>query len=350
MSDLNGQVRRSDDAAPRKTIYDIAGLSGVSPATVSRYLNNSSAVSAPLRQRIAQAITQLDFRPNPMARALANRRTGIVALAVPSIDNPRWPEVARGLETRLTEAGYNLVLINLGDGRERELRGLEQVSRIRAEALAVAMLTYQEGDFARLQREGVQIAILSNDIESDMLDAILPDRVAGVRLAVEHLALLGHRRIALVDRPDSLPGARARIDAFTAAGQVMGLDGDALHCVPIQHGTIAEGQAAASRVIAQGVTAAIASSDLVAVGLWIGLEDANVRVPRDISLVGMDDIPAAALMRTGLTTLALDRVERGRLAAELLLVRLAGHGPASRRRLAIPPRLVVRSTTAPPPA
>jgi len=75
-----------------------------------------------------------------------------------------------------------------------------------------------------------------------------------------------------------------------------------------------------------------------------------VRVPRDISLVGMDDIPAAALMRTGLTTLALDRVERGRLAAELLLVRLAGHGPASRRRLAIPPRLVVRSTTAPPPA
>lgn len=348
MPDVHEPADIVGDIAPRKTIYDIAMLSGVSPATVSRYLNNSGTVSAPLRQRIASAIARLDYRPNPVARALANRRTGIVALLVPSIDNPRWPEVARGLEMRLTEAGYSLVLINLGEGRERELRGLEQVSRIRAEAVAVAMLTYQDGDFARLQREGVQIAVLSNDIEEPMIDSVLPDRAAGVRLAVEHLAALGHRRIALVDRPGTLPGARIRIESFMEACRTCRLDVDSCTTVPSPGGAIGEGEAAAAAAIATGATAVIATSDLVAIGLWIGLEDAGVRVPHDVSLVGMDDIPAAALMRTGLTTLALDRVQRGKLAADVLIERLSGASVGGPRRLTIPPRLVVRSTTAPP--
>lgn len=335
-------------SSARKTIYDIAKRSGVSPATVSRYLNNTSNVSATFRQRIAQAIEEFDYQPSQVARALAGRRTGIVVLAVPNIDNPRWPEVARALESRLADAGLSLVLINLGPGRERELAGLDRVYRMRAEALAVSMLTYEPGDFSRLQRAGTHVVSVSNDITDPTIDAVIPDRLTAVQLAIAHLAGLGHRQIAYVDGPARLPGVRARIAAYRAARAQAGLELEPDQVIHVPEPTSPNGGAFVRDVIEAGMTAVVAANDAWAIDLWMGLEQAGLQVPRDRSIIGMDDIPAAALVRTGLTTLALDRAARGRLAADLLLERITETGPDAARQLSIPPRLVVRSSTAPP--
>jgi LacI family transcriptional regulator len=331
----------------RKTIYDIASRSGVSPATVSRYLNNTSNVSPAFRERIATVIKELDYHPSQAARALAGHRTGIVVLAVPNIDNPRWPEVARALESRLADAGLSLVLINLGTGRERELAGLQRVFRMRAEALVISMLTYEPGDFSQLQRAGTQVISVSNDIVDRDISAVLPDRRTGVQLAVQHLAGLGHQRLALIDGPARLPGVQARISAYRDACERASIALEPDLFVHMPEPTMASGDAFILNVLGTGATAVLATNDTWAIDLWMGLERLGLRVPADVSLVGMDDIPSARLVRTGLTTIALDREARGRAAADLLIERRAD-AMARPRQVLIPPRLVVRASTAPP--
>jgi len=336
----------------RTTIYDIARRSGVSPATVSRYLNGSSKVSPTFRKRIAKAIAEFDYQPSQVARALAAQRTGIVALMVPNIENPRWPEVARALEARLADAGLSLVLVLINPGadheREHELAALDRVYRMRAEALVVSMWTYEPGDFSRLQSAGTHIVSISNDIVDPTIDAVLPDRITAVHLAIMHLAELGHRRIALIDGSANTPGVRARTATFYEAASEAGLVISPELVVHIPEPAVADRRTRIQTVLETGATAAVASDDAWAIDLWMGLEEAGLMVPRDFSIVGMDDVPPAAFVRGGLTTLAIDRSARGRLAADILLERIAGRGEDAARQIVIPPHLVVRSSTAAP--
>ena len=336
--------------AGRRTIYDIAARAGVSLATVSRCLNRSGYVGAAARARIESAVRELDYQPSLAARVLAGRRSGLVVLAVPSVANPQWPEVAVALESRLGEAGLSLVVVNLSGGRPRELSALDQIRRLRPDGLAISMVDFEPGDFARLRRAGTHIVSLSRDIDDAGVDAVLPDRPRAIRLAVEHLAGLGHRRIGLLHGQGGRVAAPSRRAAYREARQRVGLADEQEIFLSVCEPSMAAGLAAAERVHRSGATAIVTSGDVVAIGLWLGLERAGLGVPRDVSIVGMDDIDAAALVRSGLTTVALDRAKRGRLIAELLVARISGACTDSPRHLLIEPRLVVRTSTAPPPS
>jgi LacI family transcriptional regulator len=332
----------------RRTIYDVAGRAGVSLGTVSRWLNASGYVGAEARARIEVAVRELDYQPSQAARALAGRRSGIVVLAVPNIANPQWPDLALAMEGRLRAEGLSLVLVNAGGGRERELDGIHQALRIRADGLAISMQDFQPGDFNRLRRAGTYVVSLSRDIADPSLDAVLPDRPAAIVLAVQHLAELGHRRIALVHGSGGKVASGSRVAAYRAAREGTGLAAEPELLIPLSEPSKTAGVAAADVVGRSGATAVVASSDDLAIGLWIGLEQAGLQVPRDCSIVGMDDIEAAALVRSGLTTVALDRAERGRLVADLLLDRISGRRTDGPCQVFLQPRLVVRASTAPP--
>jgi LacI family transcriptional regulator, galactose operon repressor len=334
----------------RQTIYDLAQRAGVSLGTVSRWLNGSGYVGAATRARIEAAARELDYQPSQAARALAGRRSGIVVLAVPSIANPQWPEVAQAMEDRLRANRLSLLLVNVGGGRQHELEGIHQALRLRADGLAISMRDFQPGDFDRLRRAGTHIVSLSRDIDDPSLDAVLPDRPAAISLAVEHLAGIGHRRIALVHGSGGPVAFRSRVAAYRTVRKRVGLASESGLFVEVPEATLPAGVAAAARLVQTGATAAVATGDALAIGLWIGLEQAGLAIPRDLSLVGMDDIEAAALVRSGLTTVALDRAERGRAVAELLLERINGTGADSPRHIFIRPQLVVRASTAPPEA
>ncbi|MCC6176038.1 MAG: LacI family DNA-binding transcriptional regulator [Chloroflexi bacterium] len=330
------------------TIYDIAERAGVSLSTVSRCLNQSGYVGAATRTRIEAAIRDLDYQPSQAARALAGQRSGIVVLAVPGIANPQWPEVAMAMEERLAEAGLSLIVAN-AIGRARELAVLDQVRRMRADGLAISATRFEPHDFDRLRRSGVHIISLSRDIDDPSLDSVLPDRPRAIMLAIEHLALLGHRRIAMVHGVGGPVAKASRIAAYRSAREWASLSDEPELLVEVAEPTMVHGERAAADVLRLGATAVVASGDFLAIGVWLGLEEAGCEIPRDVSIVGMDDIEAAALVRGGLTTVALDRHERGRLIADLLLDRIAGTASDGPRHLVVRPRLVLRHSTALPP-
>jgi LacI family transcriptional regulator len=252
------------------------------------------------------------------------------------------------MEDRLRRHGLSLLLANVGDSRAHELEAIHQALRVRADGLAISMRDFQPGDFDRLRRAGTHIISLSRDIDDPTLDAVLPDRPAAIVQAVEFLASLGHRRVALVHGSGGKVAHASRLVAYRAARERAGLGAEPELLVEVPDANQPAGLAAAPELLRSGTTAAVASGDALAIGLWIGLEQAGLTIPDDFSLIGMDDIEAAALVRSGLTTVALDRAERGRLVAEILIGRLDGSlvgGPCQRY---IRAKLVVRASTAPP--
>ncbi len=332
----------------RRTIYDVADHAGVSLATVSRYLNGSGYVGARARARIETAILELDYVPSQPARALGGRGSGLVVLGVRHLSNPRWPEVALVMEELLRARGLSLVLMSIGVDRERELAALDQALRLRADGFAVAMAHFEPGDFDRLRAAGTQVVSLAGYIADGAIDAVYPDRPRAVELAVEHLVALGHRRIALFDSTANERAMDSRVTAHAAALERAGLAVVPELVLDVDLATLLAAEEVAVRVRAAGATAVVAVGDVLAIGLWLGLERLGLRVPEDVSIIGMDDIEAAAAVRGGLTTIAFDRYEQSRLVVELLLARMDGVGPSESVHRSLEPRLVIRGSTAPP--
>jgi DNA-binding LacI/PurR family transcriptional regulator len=271
----------------------------------------------------------------------------MVVLAVPNIANPQWSEMARAMEMRLREAGLSMVLINTEGGRKHEVAALDQAHRLRADGLAISMLEFCAGDFVRLQHDGTHIVRLGGDIYDPTVDSVLTDRVTAVRHAVKHLLSLSHRRIVLLDGPTHHLSVRARVEAHTQELRAAGADTEPDLMIHLPDLTTAAGLTASEAVRQSGATAAVTANDALAIGLWMGLEEAGLEVPRDCSIVGMDNVEAAALVRGGLTTVALDRRALGRQAAEVLLERIKGLRTDAPCQIFIPSRLIIRASIAP---
>ena len=179
------------------------------------------------------------------------------------------------------------------------------------------------------------------------LDAVFPDRPRGVEIAVEHLIRLGHRRIAIFDSTANLQAMGTRVEAHVHVLEQYRLEADPCLILGVEQATMAAAGEMAEQVRDSRATAVVAIGDVLAIGLWLGLERLGVRVPEDISIVGMDDIELAASVRSGLTTIGFNRHEQARQVVDLLMARMQGSGPEGpvHRRLA--PRLLVRGSTGP---
>lgn len=329
------------------TIYDVARRAGVSPATVSRVLNGNHRVSPELRQRVLEAARALNYAPNYSARSLSSQRTATLGLLLPDIANPFFAEIARGVEDAAAEAGYTL-LIGSTDGdplREQHYVASLQAGRVDGILFAGANLgaPLLEGWLVR----GVAVGLVDRLVDEDdvPVDAVLTDNVEGGALAVRHLLNLGHTRLAVVTGPQRVRTARDRLVGAhqAAAERGVSLDPDLI----IEGNFKESGGYQAARILfsrPNPPTAIFAQNDMMALGVLRYLEEAGIRVPDEVALIGFDDIAFAALSRPALTTIAQPKYEMGRLAAQLLVERLADSQQAP-RRLVLQPRLVLRQTT-----
>jgi DNA-binding LacI/PurR family transcriptional regulator len=338
----------SGDPRPARppTIVDVAGRAGVSKSLVSRVMRGERAVSASSRDAVIAAAESLGYRPNAVARSLVQRRTFNVGVMISDLHNVFFAEVLDGLDLAATAGGYRILITTGNRERDAEAQALEQLLQLRADGIVLAGARLPPEVVAAAARS-VPVAVVGSNFPLTEVDVVVNDDVRGGELAVEHLAGLGHVCIAMIDGGEGA-GAGDRRAGYESAMRRLGLG---LHMrVESADFTEAGGREGIRRLLGSGPrpTAVFASNDLAAVGALNAVEEAGYEVPGDVSLVGYDNTALAALRHISLTTINQPRQRIGELAMAALLRRIE-HPTARARRQVLPPDLVVRATTAPPP-
>jgi LacI family transcriptional regulator len=330
------------------TIRDVARLAGVAPITVSRVINNSGYISQETRERVLQAVRQLGYVPNTLARSLRSRQTGMLALVITDVTNPFFTTLARGVEDAASQAGFSVILCNTDENEEKQDRYLHALLQKRVDGvlLVPARLSSQPVQFIRSQNTPVVVA--DRRIPNNEADVVRCDSEDGARQLVRMLAGLGHRRIALLCGPRDVSTAEDRAAGYRRGLAEAGLD---LSEQASFHGafTQASGYEMACRALAfdPKPTALFAANNFIAIGALKALQDAGVRVPGEISLVGFDDLPEALVTFPFLTVAAQPAYPMGQKATRLLLERIAGNGPQGYQEVILPVELVERQSTGP---
>ena len=327
------------------TLQDVAALAQVSHQTVSRVVNGAGNVRPATAERVRAAIAQLDYRQNLSARALAAGRSGLVGAVIFGSNQFGPQQVLLSIDRAARAAGYRVAVRTAHDLVEDEVRGcVDELLQYGVEAILLiaahdSMLSVLESSTSR-----VPMVVLAGDEVQGGLSIGIDNR-GGARLATRHLLDLGHRAVVHVGGPGGWTETSLREqgwrDELEAAGLV---------APPVRlHGdwSAASGYAAAAGLPPE-TTAVFVANDQMALGLVAALTEAGRDVPADVSVVGFDDLPEAAYLRPPLTTVRQDFAELGRRAMDLLTGLL--RDGAAEETLAVPCELVVRSSTAPPPA
>ena len=325
------------------TIYDIARLAEVNPSTVSRALSQPGRINVKTEERIRAAAKELDYRVNPIARALPTGRTNTLGLVVADITNPMIFGIVRGAEHAAADAGYTLIVAESQESGEREATAVERVLPS-VDGLVLATTRLGDAQISSIA-ERKPIVVINRAVEG--LTSILPDVERGVGQLVTHLADLGHRSVAYLSGPDTSWISARRWEALLEAAPQRGMT-----IVEIGPGlpTLDGGTAAISRVVASGVTAVVAFNDLMAIGLLRAAVERGIAVPSGLSIAGFDDIFGSDFTTPGITTVRTPLAEAGERAVRHLLGRVAATetNPAPEQSGLLPTDLVVRGSTGSP--
>jgi DNA-binding LacI/PurR family transcriptional regulator len=318
------------------TLHDVARESGVAVSTVSRALSNPDRVSESTRAHVQSVAELLGYRPNRIAQALPSGRTQMLGLLVADITNPHNFGLVRGAEAQARAAGYTLVIGDTQESPELERVHADRLGSV-VEGFVLAGSRLPEQALLELQRRGP--VVLFNR-EAPGFSSVVTDSVGGSRQIVEHLYAFGHRRLAYLAGPPTAWTDAQRSQALT--GVAAELRVTLVRCGPFAP-TLESGSAAADIGLATGATALIAFNDLLAIGVLQRLERRAISVPRQVSVVGYDDIFGADFCHPALTTVASPVEQAGRDLIDLLLGRRGAQSERQQITLAAPLR--VRDST-----
>jgi DNA-binding LacI/PurR family transcriptional regulator len=346
-SDATTETRRPDAGAARTPVMaDVARLAGVSHQTVSRVLHDSPNVRAQTRERVLAAMRSLEYRPNSVARALVTGRTRTVGVV--SFDTTLYGPASTllAIEQAAHDAGYFVSIVSLRVvDRESVLNGLRRLREHGADGAVVIAPQESAVDALRNLPAGLPVVVAEAGPD-DALPVVAVDQFAGGRAATRHLLALGHRTVWHVAGPSDWLEAKERMAGWRAELDDAGADAPA----PLRGDwSPASGYALGRRLVAADVTAVFVGNDQMALGLLRAFHEAGRDVPRDCSVLGFDDIPESAYFTPPLTTVRQDFGEVGRRSVHTLLGAIQGAGQDPRREI-VAPQLVVRASTAPPPA
>jgi LacI family transcriptional regulator len=330
-------------AASRVTIAQVASRAGVSATTVSHVLSGKRVVGAATRGTVMDAIRDLGYRPNVVARNLRTRQSHMIAVVIPDITNPFYAVLARGLADAVDAAGYGTYVCNTDGVHERETKFFQDVMDRGVDGIVFASgETASQVTFGPADHQTPLICI-GEHLDHPLCDAVIPDDGAGSRVAGEFLTSRGYSRIAMIQGP--LKYGANRTNGFRAAMQA------ARHKLPAERmvrgdWTRASGYQAMTTLMSlpQRPDAVFCANDLMAIGALDRAHELGLDVPGDVAIVGFDDVDAATIVTPQLTTVRNPSYEAGGTAGDLLLSRMAGRYTGTGRTVVLPCPLVPRGS------
>lgn len=327
---------------------DVAQLAGVAPITVSRVINDSGYVSDGVRQRVQQAIDELNYVPNRLGPSMRSKRSNTIGLIVTDITNPFWTTIVRGVEDAAYRAGYHLFLCNSDESPDKELEYTELLLARQVDGFLIAPA---ETDFKSLdviQTQNKAVVLLDRHIEHTDIDVVRGDSERGAYVLTKHLLDLNHKNITLLNGPKTVSTSVDRELGYRRAME----DAKLTEYINVFWGEFTQdsGYLLALEALQNKprATALIAANNFIAIGAIRVLDNFGLKIPQDISLVVFDDLPEAIAVRPFLTAVAQPAYEMGLLAANTLFERLKDPEQAKLQNIVLPFELKIRASSGPP--
>jgi LacI family transcriptional regulator len=307
------------------TIREVAEWAGVSTMTVSRVVNESHRVQPKTRVKVEQAIKDLGYIPNGLARGLSSQKTGVVALLVPDVANPFFTKLVRGAENVAWHNGYRTILCNTENDLNREKAYLDDMLAQRVEGLIIAPTSDKsKRQLSSLEKHKVPIVLVDRSLDGVDYDSVQGDNQAGAFRLVKHLITLGHNRIAMLSGPLDISTSRDRLKGYRQALEEANLTYDPSLVIQTEVDSKGGYQAARKLIeFKERPTAVFSVNNLAAVGVIQAFREVGLEVPDDMALVCFDDIDFASIICPFLTVMAQPAESFGTIALQLLLGRIS---------------------------
>ena len=318
------------------TIRDIAEASGVSPATVSRYLNGRIKVRDETRRRIDEAVRELDYRPNYLARSLVLKETKTLGVVIPDILNPFFAGFARGAEDEAWESGLSVILCNSDNRRDKEQAYLKWLEYKQVDGIVLVSTGLSSGHLQEILARGIRMLVAGRRIEGLAADRLVIDNLKGARELTRHLLGLGHTRIAVIKVARHVSTTHERIKGYEQALAEAGQEAAVAARATAREFRYEDGYAAMEELLGrrrgsgrEAFTAVFALNDLMAIGAVNAIQSQGLTVPDDIAVVGFDGLRWGTWIRPRLTTYSVSPYNYGRRSCRMLLRRIGASGEKS---------------------
>jgi LacI family transcriptional regulator len=333
----------------KTTIVDISKAADVSPTTVSLALNNNPRISSETRKKILRIAKSLNYQPNLVARNLVGKKSHTLGLIITTILNPFYPELAKGIEDKAMELGYNIILCSTNYDLKLERYSIDILRSKGVDGIIFSSVEVNDFNIRPLIEDHFPFVLVNRRIHNRLLDKkldyVVQDNVSGGYLAVEHLLKLGHRRIGVITGGLNVSTAVERTDGAKKALKDWGIkfEPDLLIECTFSKELAYE---ATRRFISmrKPPTAIFAENDFMAVGAREALLEAGLRIPKDIALVGFDDISIAALKGVELTTINSRKYEMGSMGLQILIEKIEDREASMVNQIILQPELVIRKS------
>jgi LacI family transcriptional regulator len=336
---------RNRSLSQRPTIHEVARLADVSPATVSRVLNDDPRVGSDYRERVVTAVQQLSYQPNRLARNLRKQRSGAIALVVPDITNVHFSEMIRTVEAEAYRAGHHVLVCATDESPDKQATYLDMLLQERVLGLIISPSDPFGSQIARLIDHAIPVVAFDREVHDPRADAVVADNVSATRDATNLLIGSGHQEIALISGRREVETGAERLQGYESAMVAAGLtprwaDGGF---------RVEGGYLAASELMqADGrPTALVIANNLMTVGALNAVRDLAIQIPEQVAIVSIDEPNWATLVDPPLTTVAQPVRRMALDAMEFLSARIAGDDAEPRRRIH-PFRLIVRGSSGGP--
>jgi LacI family transcriptional regulator len=327
------------------TVLDVAKRAGVAPITVSRVINNSGYISLATRERVEDAVKELGYVPNTIARGLRSKRTHTLALVVTDITNPYFTLMARGVEDVAGNSNYTVVYCNTDESEIKEEKYANILAQKQVDGVLLVPACGNAKTIKFLELNGIHVVVLDRRVSGVETDSVRSDSEDGAKRLVKMLIELGHERIAIITGPKDVSTAVDRVTGYQHALREAGL----LENESVYYGEFNQlsGYEITMQAMAQlpRPTAVFGANNFIMIGIIKALRELQLNVPEDVSVVGFDDFPESMLVKPFFTAAAQPAYEMGRLAAEILLKRITGELSEEYQEHILPTEIMVRESS-----